>query len=223
MTRRPETSAPPSRSEAPDPVLDALVEEFAQRLQQGEDPSIDELARRHPDHAERLRRLLPAVQALANFSGSAESRDGCEPVVAPQVHSLGDFRLKREVGRGGMGIVYEAEQLSLGRRVAVKVLPFAAVLDPRQLQRFKSEARAAATLDHPHIVAVYSVGMERGVHFYAMQFIDGQSLAAVLVELRATLDGNANPFETTRALNRQSTARPGSGRERFRQAVRWGI
>src|SRR5262249_19020911 len=97
---------------------------------------------------------------------------------------LGDFRLIREIGRGGMGVVYEAEQLSLGRRVAVKVLPFAATLDPKQLHRFNNEAHAAAHLPPPTIVPVHSVGCERGVHFYAMQHIEGQSLAALIGELR---------------------------------------
>jgi serine/threonine protein kinase len=97
---------------------------------------------------------------------------------------LGDFRLLREVGRGGMGVVYEAEQISLSRRVALKVLPFAAAIDPRQLQRFRIEAQAAAQLHHTNIVPVFAVGTERGVHFYAMQFIEGQSLAALIAELR---------------------------------------
>src|SRR5262249_58965555 len=96
-----------------------------------------------------------------------------------------DFRIVREVGRGGMGVVYEAVQLSLGRRVALKVLPFAATLDARQLQRFKNEAQAAAHLHHQHIVPVHGVGCERGVHYYAMQFIDGQTLAALLEERRS--------------------------------------
>src|SRR5207253_130876 len=97
---------------------------------------------------------------------------------------LGDFQLLREVGRGGMGVVYEAEQISLGRRVALKVLPFAATLDGRQLQRFKNEAQAAACLHHTNIVPVYAVGCERGVHYYAMQFIDGQTLATLIRDLR---------------------------------------
>src|SRR6516162_2610087 len=105
-----------------------------------------------------------------------------EIVTAP----LGDFRLLREVGRGGMGVVYEAEQLSLGRRVALKVLPFAATMDPRHLQRFQNEARAAASLHHSNIVPVYYVGCERGVHFYAMQFIDGQPLSALIRPLGQT-------------------------------------
>jgi serine/threonine protein kinase len=103
---------------------------------------------------------------------------------APELGQLGDYRLIREVGRGGMGIVYEAHQISLNRRVALKVLPFAAALDPKQLQRFKNEAQAAAQLHHNFIVPVYAVGYERGIHYYAMQFIEGQSLATMIRELR---------------------------------------
>ena len=97
---------------------------------------------------------------------------------------LGDYQIVREIGRGGMGVVYEAEQLSLARRVALKVLPFAAVMDPRQLARFKNEAQAAAQLHHTNIVPVLSVGCERGVHFYAMQYIDGQTLAQIIQQVR---------------------------------------
>src|SRR5260370_105734 len=83
-----------------------------------------------------------------------------------------------------MGVVYEAEKVSLGRRVALKVLPFAAALDAKQLQRFKNEAQAAAHLHHTNIVPVFGVGCERGVHYYAMQFIEGQTLAALIGDLR---------------------------------------
>src|SRR5262249_41143215 len=106
--------------------------------------------------------------------------------------ALGDFRIVRELGRGGMGTVYEAVQLSLGRRVALKVLPFAAALDSRQLQRFKNEAQAAAHLHHQNIVPVYAVGEERGVHFYAMQLIDGHNLAVVVDGLRRQTSGNVS-------------------------------
>jgi serine/threonine protein kinase len=100
------------------------------------------------------------------------------------VGHFGDFRLLREVGRGGMGVVYEAEQISLGRRVALKVLPFAATLNARQLQRFKNEAQAAACLHHTNIVPVFGIGCEHGIHYYSMQYIDGQTLAAVIAELQ---------------------------------------
>ena len=87
-----------------------------------------------------------------------------------------------------MGVVYEAEQVSLGRRVALKVLPFAAAIDPRQRQRFQIEAQAAAQLHHPHIVPIFSIGCDQGIHYYVMQFVDGRSLAAVLDDLRDGLD-----------------------------------
>src|SRR5262249_57429136 len=110
--------------------------------------------------------------------------EAATPFALPERAALGDFRLVRELGRGGMGVVYEAEQLSLGRKVALKVLPLAAALDPRQLQRFRHEAQAAAQLHHPHIVPVYGVGTERSVHYYAMQFIDGRSLADLVEDMR---------------------------------------
>ena len=97
---------------------------------------------------------------------------------------LGDFRLLREVGRGGMGVVYEAEQESLGRRVALKVLRSHQLLDPGLLVRFHREAKAAARLHHTNIVPVFGVGEHEGVHFYVMQFIPGLALDAVLDEIR---------------------------------------
>jgi tetratricopeptide (TPR) repeat protein len=179
--------APPGPGEAADPVLAKLVDEITDRLQAGDAVDLEEYAARHPERAEELRRLLPALEMLA---AAGSGRDGAGPLPAAEDGSvplrglLGDFRLLREVGRGGMGVVYEAEQLSLGRRVALKVLPFAATLDPRHLQRFQNEARAAAGLHHTNIVPVYSVGCERGVHFYAMQFIDGRPLSELVRQLR---------------------------------------
>src|SRR5260370_6882789 len=94
-----------------------------------------------------------------------------------------------------MGVVYEAVQISSGRRVALKVLPFAAALDAKQLQRFKNEAQAAAHLHHPHVVPVFGVGCERGVHYYAMQLIDGQSLAAMIEGLRPASRERERPVD----------------------------
>ncbi len=141
----------------------------------------------YPDLAEPLRAYLDRLDELHEAaSGFARSDSRAEEVAAPtdEERRLGDFRLLREIGRGGMGVVYEAQQISLGRRVALKVLPFAAVLDSRQIARFKHEAQAAAQLDHPNIVSVFAVGIDRGVHYYAMQFIDGQPLDRALAELR---------------------------------------
>src|SRR5678815_4977833 len=121
---------------------------------------------------------------------------------------LGDFKLVREIGRGGMGIVYEAVQLSLGRRVAVKVLPFAATLDSRHLQRFRNEAQAAAQLHHTNIVPVYAVGCERSVHYYAMQYIEGQSLAEVIRQMRAVARGTQDTSAPMRSSRGSATTQP---------------
>jgi eukaryotic-like serine/threonine-protein kinase len=173
---------------AADPVLAHLCDEIIERLQAGDGVDMASLALEHPDHADRLRRLLPALEALVDLGVSAaehpshgiSAQDKSDLV--PRV--LGDYRILREVGRGGMGVVYEAEQRSLNRRVALKVLPMAAALDNRQFQRFQLEAQAAACLHHNNIVPVFAVGTEGGVPFYAMQYIEGRSLAEVIRELR---------------------------------------
>ena len=128
--------------------------------------------------------VLAAPQAGALAQPVGNSAEAALPPALPGSGQLGDFHLLREIGRGGMGVVYEAEQISLGRRVALKVLPFVAALDPKQLQRFQNEARAAGHLHHTHIVPVHAVGCERGVHYYAMQFVEGQTVAGVIRELR---------------------------------------
>ena len=165
--------------------LAEAFDELTSRLQAGAAIDPEELERLYPRHAEELRQLLPALAALGELSRSRAGAPGDGSAeIGLASGMLGDYRILREVGRGGMGVVYEAEQISLGRRVALKVLPFAATMDERQLQRFKNEARAAASLDHPHIVKVHAVGCERGVHFFAMQFIDGQTVEAAIRELR---------------------------------------
>ncbi len=178
----------------PDLILAELIDEIMQRRQRGEAVNPEDYASAYPECVDQLRDLLPTLEILADFSesgyrgashppsGVAAGANRSETLPAAGV--LGDFRILREIGRGGMGVVYEAEQISLSRRVALKVLPFAAVLDPRHLQRFKNEAQAAAGLHHQNIVPVYGIGCERGVHYYAMQYIEGQTLAAVIEELR---------------------------------------
>jgi WD40 repeat protein/serine/threonine protein kinase len=168
--------------------LAELLEELTAKLMAGEAVDWQAYFAAFPQHAAELQRLVPALRLLAEFSHSAASDGHPAGAGAYEAGSpdgtLGDFRILREVGRGGMGVVYEAEQISLGRRVALKVLPFASTLDPRRLQRFKNEAQAAAHLHHTHIVPVHATGCERGVHYYAMQFIEGQTLSAVIAELR---------------------------------------
>jgi serine/threonine protein kinase len=155
----------------------------------GEPPDRSTFLSQHTDIAGALAECLDGLAALQVANSSAKPIAAGTHALGPCAEglpgiALGDFRIIREIGRGGMGVVYEAEQLTLGRRVALKVLPFAAALDTRQLQRFKNEAQAAAHLHHQNIIPVHAVGLERGVHYYAMQLIDGQNLAAVVETLR---------------------------------------
>ncbi len=179
------------KPELPSPDLSEVVEMVVSRMISGQPVDVDSMCAHNPHLREQLEAVLPAVQAMAEFgNGSAVRKKtlaapaDSDSLPSSQPKELGDFRILREIGRGGMGVVYEAEQLSLRRRVALKVLPFASVLDPRHLQRFKNEAQAAAALKHPHIVSVHAVGCERGVHFYAMELVEGQSLAEVIRELK---------------------------------------
>ena len=162
-----------------------VFEKITARLVAHPGESVESLIGEYPERAEELRGLLPLIEVMAEM-GRSEGSPAATAVSEQPLKGgiLGDFRLRREIGRGGMGVVYEAEQVSLGRTVALKVLPFAAMLDPRQLNRFQNEARAAASLHHTNIVPVHFVGCERSVHFYAMQYIEGESLARVISRLR---------------------------------------
>ena len=176
-----ETSA--NRSE----IVAELADEFAERLRQGERPPISEYVSRYPEAADEIREVLSAlahVERLAPSPHDELEAVGTGTAALPPLQQLGDFRIIREVGRGGMGVVYEAEQLSLGRRVALKVLPKQVLLDSKHAKRFEREARAAANLHHTNIVPVFGVGRQDGLHYYVMQFIDGLGLDEVIVELK---------------------------------------
>jgi eukaryotic-like serine/threonine-protein kinase len=146
-----------------------IADEFLTRLQRGESPTIDEYAAANPDIEAVLRDVLPLVRA-----GHSTVPSGPDPAPVPE--RLGEFRIVREIGRGGMGVVYEAVQEPLGRRVALKVLPAAVQLHGHYLDRFRREAQAAARLHHTNIVPIFGVGEASGIHFIAMQFIDGAGM-----------------------------------------------
>jgi WD40 repeat protein/serine/threonine protein kinase len=163
-----------------------IADEFVEAFRQGKRPSVEEFARRYPSHAEDIREILPALvmmeKAKAPDDTSGQRRQAT--VAAPPLRHLGDYEILREVGRGGMGVVYEAQQMSLGRHVAIKVLAAHALLDRRLVARFQREARSAAKLHHTNIVPVFGVGEQEGLHYYVMQFIPGLGLDVVLDELR---------------------------------------
>ena len=151
---------------------------------------------------------------------------------------IGDFRIIRKVGYGAMGVVYEAEQRSLRRRVALKVLPFGALSDERAVKRFEHEARAAAKLDHPHVVKVFDFGQDQGTHYLAMQFVDGRPMSETIHERRtsgtkpppapavrndATTVTNAlaDSVVVTAPTAAVSTKRPRGDTDYFKKVARW--
>jgi serine/threonine protein kinase/formylglycine-generating enzyme required for sulfatase activity/tetratricopeptide (TPR) repeat protein len=193
-----------------DALLDQLADEFAARYRRGERPSVQEYAARYPDLAEAIRELFPALVEMEQIKEEPAASGLAPTPVALQ--QLGDYRILREVGHGGMGIVYEAEQLSLGRHVALKVLPRKMLLDARHKRRFEREAKAAAKLHHTNIVPVFGVGEHDGLPYYAMQFIQGLGLDEVLDELKALRGpgGKLQPLSSRSSPTDSVGKRPGA-------------
>lgn len=154
-------------------TLEEVQDGILERLHAGEAPDREALLARHPDLAAELG---PFLDLVAEFEASGGP---------PAPTRLGEFRIHRELGRGGMGVVYEAEQTSLRRRVALKVLPPALRSDATLVARFRREAEAAGRLRHPGIVPVFAVGEEAGTPFFAMELVEGRSLDAVVTAWRA--------------------------------------
>ncbi len=174
-----ETTRPPDgqgqTGELDVPELVRLLEEYLANLEAGRPTDRARLVADYPELAPRLGEALAGLDFIHRTSRS--------PTTTPV--RLGDFRIVREVGRGGMGVVYEAEQISLKRRVALKVLRIGGVADQLALQRFQREAETVAGLHHTNIVPIFAIGCEEGIRYYAMQFVEGRDLASLAAEARA--------------------------------------
>ena len=166
-----------------DDLVAQVVDEYLERLKSGDPPKLEEFVERYPEIGHVLKTLIPALNATQQCDNSVDGS-----FAHGRYKQIGDFRILRQIGRGGMGVVYEAEQVSMQRRVALKVLPLAGLVDELKIHRFQNEVRAVAALNHPNIVPVYMVGQERGVHYYAMQLIHGRSLSDVILALQNDRD-----------------------------------
>jgi serine/threonine protein kinase/predicted Zn-dependent protease len=232
--------------------FEEMAADYLQALDSGHEEDAHQVLGRHPDLADQLAEFLADQARIATIAGPLRRLVHSPPPepFSPDLlisgrqgtsgRSFGDYTILEELGRGGMGVVYEAVQISLGRRVALKVLPFAATMDPRQLLRFQNEARSAASLEHPHIVPVYGIGCERGVHYYGMKFIEGQTVAQLIREIHRRDAENAektaetplplrplplcgessSPPSTAIAL---TTEKLPAGKDYFRRVAEWGI
>jgi WD40 repeat protein/serine/threonine protein kinase len=197
----------PEPSSDADPLVQ-LAEEFADRYRRGDHPTLTEYTNRYPELADRIRKLFPAMVVMEEFGSVAGSDSEPPNGLSAPPRQLGEYRILREVGRGGMGVVYEAVQESLGRHVALKVLPARNWKNPTHVERFRREARAVARLHHTNIVPVFGVGECDGVHYYAMQFIHGQSLDSVLSELKKLRQPGADHPAELAADTRAENAKP---------------
>src|SRR4051812_19559195 len=193
--------------DARDELLAELADDYAARYRAGEPLPLHEYLSRHPELADDIRELFPAMIAIEQVK--KHQQEGWEEAAgppAPAAQQLGDFRIIREVGKGGMGVVYEAEQVSLGRRVALKVLPTQLLVDVRTKQRFEREAKAAARLHHTNIVPVFGVGEHGGLPYYVMQFIHGAGLDVVIRELARMGPGGKLPAGSLPTSHRDASA-----------------
>lgn len=167
------------------PDLEQIAEEFVAQLRKGSGVAISEYVERYPDLANEIEEYFPAIIALEGGKHISDS-NGKVSLGASTPKQLGDFRIVQEIGRGGMGVVYEAIQESLNRRVALKLLPRHLLLEEKQLKRFRREAELTAALHHTNIVPVYGVGENDGFHYYVMQLIEGIGLDELAQRLVVT-------------------------------------
>ncbi len=182
----------PDDEDAQAELLDRLATELLDRYRHGERPAVAEYAEQYPELADDIRDLVPTIGQMEGLKVELERPTVAAPDALPprgrmQLTQLGDFRIIREIGRGGMGVVYEAEQTSLNRRVALKVLPLLSMLNPELIRRFQREARTAGKLHHSNIVPVFGVGESHGFHYYFMQMIDGVGLDTLIDERSSTV------------------------------------
>ena len=172
--------------------LDEIAEEFSAAIRRGQHPSVDSFVARYDDPSGQLRGLLASIAMIEGLKLAAS--DSAPSASKPlKIEQLDDYRIVREIGRGGMGVVFEAIHQSLGRRVAIKVLASGLLGDAKHLARFRREARAAARLRHTNIVPVFGVGQSNEHHYYVMDYIDGMSLREWLTGVSGT---NREEFPT---------------------------
>jgi serine/threonine protein kinase len=167
-----------------DQRLEDLLAAYIDRLTAGERLDVEQIRAQEPDLAEALVEHLDAFAQMCTGE-----RHGCAPL-----GTLGDYTLRRQIGRGGMGVVYDAWQNSMDRRVALKVLPKAIAVDTTSVTRFVREAQLAGRLDHPNVVQVHGMGLEEQVPYYAMEYVEGETLARVIAEIRDAEPGHVTTF-----------------------------
>ncbi|MBL8850335.1 MAG: serine/threonine protein kinase [Planctomycetaceae bacterium] len=173
---------PVNPSDSHDELLASLLAQLEAGARNGQQPDVESLINRHPELAAELRALWATASVLDGLNlgeelESVATSDTSSPARRDLPRRMGDYELINELGRGGMGVVYRARQLSLGRTVAVKMILRGELASPTEIGRFRAEAEAAARLDHPHIVSIFEVGTHDGQPYFSMQYVPGTTLA----------------------------------------------
>ena len=214
--------------------FEELADEFVLKFRSGHSPSIEHYAQAYPEHAAMIRSIFPSLMIVEKVSAKVTNES-----IAPTLSATGsnstqlvpkafdDFEILQCIGRGGMGVVYEAIQGSLQRRVALKVIHAQASASPRSRERFRREAESAAGLHHTNIVPVYGSGEDHGLQYYAMQLIHGSTLADIIVSLRARLSESVpheplGPALTLDAVDQLLTQRAASPSAKHPQSSQKG-
>ncbi len=218
-------SITPSKEE----ILERIADEFLDRRQKGEFPSIDSYCLQYPELADEIPKFLQTIE-LIGMSGASVSDPQIHNDSSVELETIGGYRIVKEIGRGGMGVVYAADQPSLNRRVALKVVPRRWLKDDTAAERFKREAQATAKLHHTNIVPVYEVGEEQDYLFYAMQLIEGRSIDELIkradqqdraIDLPVEDRDPLGNLETTSSATNLAAATSGAYRtKRYRTAAR---
>ena len=206
---RPASNSDPSDdalAETSDQLLDSIVDQFTQKVRDGLHPKVADFQSRYPQLHDQLGELLGSVamieQLKSTSAGPASDSKKDRRIDFPMPETIGEYNVKAELGRGGMGVVYLASHQTLGRQVAIKVLPPSLATSSDRVDRFRSEAQAAARLHHTNIVGVFGVGQNDSFHYYVMDFVAGRGLDELISE-------RANPISTSiPASDSSSTSNP---------------
>lgn len=169
-------------SDSHDELLATLLAQLEEGAKNGQQIDLESIVRKHPELAVELRGLWATASVIDGLNLGEEIESVANADAAPSSRPdlprrMGDYELINELGRGGMGVVYRARQLSLGRTVAVKMILRGELASPQEIGRFRAEAEAAARLDHPHIVSIFEVGAHVGQPYFSMQYVPGTTLA----------------------------------------------
>ena len=209
-----------THDEASEQLLDSIVDDFTRQIRAGQNPQVADFQKRYPQLHCQLGELLGSVAAIEGLKSTAgDSTASFDRTKFPMPETIGEYNVLSELGRGGMGVVYLGKHQTLGRQVAIKVLPPSLASSEDRVDRFQGEAQAAARLHHTHIVGVFGVGQNESFHYYVMDYVAGRGLDELIGERKTK--GSASDSDSA-SSDQPKTASNRSDQAHFRWAARVG-